>query len=1378
MADAPRSSPLRSSEAGSLRSRFSSPLFPFPVFLVFVLLLAQSMMVVSVPSYAALPYTERTIDKRSSSSSEPTFYDAAAEDLDDDGDTDVVAATGEAVVWYDNLGTDTDFSRDTVALTTSSTRLVHPRDFDEDGDLDVVAGSQGAVQWFENDGSETFTGHTVASDGVKDFDVVDFDRDGDLDVVAATSDGTDAFVWYENDGTDLGFTRHEIDVGRNPSAVHVKDVDGDGDRDVATADRGADEFAWHQNDGTHTGFTKHSIAVGEPEADTAVDIEMTDVNGDGRPDAVLLTSTHSYLGPCGSLEGLNYTDGGFVAVELKGKGETDFTRVYEYSGGSVYQELETGDLDEDGDPDVLSVDVLDGCDGKSAGYEWHENQGAGHFRQQTLQRERGAYGITRTDFDGRKGPDLLTVRRDSSLDPGEFSWFENVNHFPVANFSFVPTKPSVGESISFTDESSDSDGTIERWRWSFGNGDTSTLQHPSYSYRLSGHYVVRLTVEDDNATRSTLGRPLFVDALTETNQDDCGSGVDAGGDPSAATTASSASGCFSGDSGRGQLISADGDTSDYYRFPVTFGDTIRARLTPDQVVCPNHDLRLYGPDGRLRGTSRNFDCATDSLTVEADQSGDSGDWFLEADYVAGADTTYRLTVDVTFNRDFPPDCGIRGDAGDDLSTATPKVETRECFDGFEGEGELDPDTGDREDFYSFPVFLGDAVEVTMDPGGGSCPNYDFLLYDPSGTVRASPNEIGCQKETATVLANQPSDSGTWVLEIDGTFQPAGTYDLTVQVSFAGSQSDCGSRYDAGDTHSAALLKSETSECFDGIPGRGKLVSDSGDFDDYYQFPVRPGDAVEATVVPNQTECPDHDLYLYDPSGTLRSSSLTTGTFTCDPESLTDLANITGDSGDWFLRVAYVNGADTDYELTADVHALKREGPDSYPDLLVSGSINPGREASVFSNTTDTSFIRTHELLGYDTGVQGSSVDVADYNQDGLMDLVVSGKSGSGISASGEEPPRHLIVFRNEGDGTFTNVAEPLGEDTGVFDSSVRWSDVDQDGLPDLVVGGWVDSYTSILAVFHNNGDGSFTKVAELRGASSRINYSIALADYNGDSFPDLAVSDGTLEVFRNEGDQSFTSVATPLGADEGLSGSSIHWSDIDRDGDPDLVVSGQAGSTYDYNHRLIVFRNNGDGTFTNAAEPMGSGQGVSGSSIDLGDFDNDGFPDLAVSGEDNDGNPRLIVFRNDQSGSFIKTAQPMGADTGVAYGSIQWGDYDRDGFLDLAVSGRSPSGPVLKIFRNDQGETLTSVAEPLGIGAGVDLSSVHWGNITGDPRASQSSSGDVRSGTGGGGGSCLIDRTAPMSWTKSLRDLRDAFLLRSVPGRTMVRTYYRWIGPR
>jgi hypothetical protein len=90
------------------------------------------------------------------------------------------------------------------------------------------------------------------------------------------------------------------------------------------------------------------------------------------------------------------------------------------------------------------------------------------------------------------------------------------NFAPTADFSHVPEFPDAGESISFSDDSLDSDGTIVAWDWDFGDGSTSTLENPTYSYMNPGYYTVTLTIEDDDGATDTIEKMIIVSDVGET----------------------------------------------------------------------------------------------------------------------------------------------------------------------------------------------------------------------------------------------------------------------------------------------------------------------------------------------------------------------------------------------------------------------------------------------------------------------------------------------------------------------------------------------------------------------------------------------------------------------------------------------------------------------------------------------------------------------------------------------------------------------------------------------------------------------------------------------------------------------------------------------
>jgi predicted nucleotidyltransferase len=188
----------------------------------------------------------------------------------------------------------------------------------------------------------------------------------------------------------------------------------------------------------------------------------------------------------------------------------------------------------------------------------------------------------------------------------------------------------------------------------------------------------------------------------------------------------------------------------------------------------------------------------------------------------------------------------------------------------------------------------------------------------------------------------------------------------------------------------------------------------------------------------------------------------------------------------------------------------------------------------------------------------------------------------------------------------------------------------------------------------------------------------------------------------------------PLGT-KGLRNGSLVWGDYDNDGDLDLAVSGDedAESTAG-GERLIIYENvNGVFSDGNKQEPLGSEQGVRHSYISWGDYDNDGDLDLAVSGYDS-ANYRLIIYKNiDGVFSDSSKQEPMGANQGIYESSLDWGDYDNDGDLDLAVSGHDSANYRLIIYKNIDGVfSDSSKQEPMGTDKGVMRGYLAWGIMT------------------------------------------------------------------
>jgi len=296
-----------------------------------------------------------------------------------------------------------------------------------------------------------------------------------------------------------------------------------------------------------------------------------------------------------------------------------------------------------------------------------------------------------------------------------------------------------------------------------------------------------------------------------------------------------------------------------------------------------------------------------------------------------------------------------------------------------------------------------------------------------------------------------------------------------------------------------------------------------------------------------------------------------------------------------------------------------------------------------------------------TGVYFGSVAWGDYDNDGDLDILLTGEDASWNPIS--------QIYRNDGNGVFTDIYASL---PGVRYSPSDWGDYDNDGDLDILLTGEDASNQHISQIYRNDGNGVFTDIhAGLPG----LWYSSSdWGDYDNDGDLDilLTVWDNT-QIYRNDGNGVFTDIHAGLPS---VDFGSVAWGDYDNDGDLDILLS---GSLYDGPGTYIskIYRNDGNGVFTdiNASLP-----GLNDGSVAWGDYDNDGDLDIALTGLISSGQIASI-YRND-SGVFtdIEAGLP-----GVEYGSSDWGDYDNDGDLDLFLSGYNRTVRRTDVYRNDEG---------------------------------------------------------------------------------------------
>jgi hypothetical protein len=293
---------------------------------------------------------------------------------------------------------------------------------------------------------------------------------------------------------------------------------------------------------------------------------------------------------------------------------------------------------------------------------------------------------------------------------------------------------------------------------------------------------------------------------------------------------------------------------------------------------------------------------------------------------------------------------------------------------------------------------------------------------------------------------------------------------------------------------------------------------------------------------------------------------------------------------------------------------------------------------------------------------GPGVCVSDFDRDGWQDIYfVNGRDryGRGIAAKN-------ALYRNNGDGTFTDVTDKAGVPGTGYGLGCAWGDYDDDGFPDL----FVTQYGANV-LYHNNGDGTFTDVTAKAGVagleSGPIHSGAIFVDYDRDGRLDLYV--GSYVAFDDK---------------------SRRYCDIGG------VTSSCPPSAYPGSANAL-YHNNGDGTFKNVSgsanilQPHGKNL-----SVGAADYANDGWPDIFVA---NDGLPAYL-YQNLHNGKFRETGQVAG----MAYTArgqtmaamcISLGDYDNDGWLDLYISDFQKSSDHL--WRNSGKGYFDEVSDEAGI---------------------------------------------------------------------------------
>jgi hypothetical protein len=389
----------------------------------------------------------------------------------------------------------------------------------------------------------------------------------------------------------------------------------------------------------------------------------------------------------------------------------------------------------------------------------------------------------------------------------------------------------------------------------------------------------------------------------------------------------------------------------------------------------------------------------------------------------------------------------------------------------------------------------------------------------------------------------------------------------------------------------------------------------------------------------------------------------------------------------FPDVAGALGLDVD-DLSGGV-VMDDFDNDGFPDLMVSAS-GLTSQLRFFHNNGDGTFTDRTAEAGLIGEVGGLNIIQGDYNNDGLIDVLVL--RGGWRQEDGLHPDS---LLRNNGDNTFTDVTEEAGLLSFHPDQTAVWFDYNGDGWLDIFIGNETNKdrpdTPHPCELYRNNGDGTFTECAAENGVAI-VGYvkGVVSGDFNNDGRPDLYISrrDGANLLLRNDGpagpDKSprapwkFTNVAAQAGVTEPFRSFSCWFWDYDNDGWLDIMCFGYLiqdtgdiaadylGLPHPAEHARL-YHNRGDGTFADVTKESGLFKVLHTMGCNFGDLDNDGWLDFYVGTGDPDFATLIPnrMFRNDGGKRFQDVTASGGFGQLQKGHGIAFGDIDNDGDQDV-----------------------------------------------------------------------------------------------------------------
>ena len=384
---------------------------------------------------------------------------------------------------------------------------------------------------------------------------------------------------------------------------------------------------------------------------------------------------------------------------------------------------------------------------------------------------------------------------------------------------------------------------------------------------------------------------------------------------------------------------------------------------------------------------------------------------------------------------------------------------------------------------------------------------------------------------------------------------------------------------------------------------------------------------------------------------------------------------------WLLNVAHMAAG----TWPADVPPVHRIDPAAFA---------AGEDIGRFVDVAPQSGLRVFAAAG------GLIVD--DFDNDGRFDVLTSSMNSCAP----------MQFFHRAGSGAFVDRSSMAGLEDQRGGLQILQTDYDNDGCLDVLVlrGGW--ELPQRKSLLRNGCRGTFTDVTAASGLAvpARSTQAAAWIDIDNDGWLDLFVGNegGPAQLFRNKGDGTFEDVAARAGVARAAFTKGVTAGDFDNDGWPDLYVSNRGNATN------FLYRNNGNGTFTEVSAAAGVPGPGSGFVTWFFDYDNDGWLDLFATSyftsleetartylDLSHNAATLKLYRNRRDGTFADVTREVGLDHVFMPMGSNFGDVDNDGFLDIYLGTGSPSYGALApsvLLRNREGRAFVDITASSGTG--------------------------------------------------------------------------------